>query len=679
MKKLFSFLLSILSSSIAFGDGVVKVMDLPYSYLNLNSVEVFVKIDYQIASVITRQRFSNDYGEDVRLKYGFPLDINASLTNVFWLKHGTWYQGEIVARPQDDSAVNPGGEIDQLFLDYLGESPFFLSFQDSLARDSAMTIELSYIQLLEFDSSKIYFRYPLNMEELITGRLDSFKINLEISKEYSVSNVECTSHFPNKISETDTSFIIKYTAYDILPNKDFLLNFQTQKNDLDVIVYSHKPENEDGYFMMITQPSVLSDTTIENNLFFIFAIDVSGSMAGDKLDLAKHVVKTGIEKLSENDEFSIVQFYDGFELFSNYPVNAIQANKNAAQTYIDGLTPGGKTNITLGISQAMSLTDLSENNSLIILVTDGQAKQDFSSIVMDKRVPVFVWGIGPAPNRVLLNYLVGNFNGFAVYPREDNCERCLNSFYKKIRSPYISEVTVTWNTEDIEQIYPQYLPGLFEGEQFIQTGRYQAPRLTSLSISGYYNDSTPFNRNFTAELKSENPGHLFVKKFWAKQKIEDILLTIDQLPDYSGLIPSLIEEIVALSLEYGVLTPFTSYLDPGEPTSVVQEENRFWDFTENESPDNFKLLSNFPNPFNATTKIPFVVYKMQMEKLAVITIFDVLGNFVWIQHINFNESGVYQINWAGESLSGESLASGVYFVRLKIGNQVQFTKMLLIR
>lgn len=84
--------------------------------------------------------------------------------------------------------------------------------------------------------------------------------------------------------------------------------------------------------------------------------------------------------------------------------------------------------------------------------------------------------------------------------------------------------------------------------------------------------------------------------------------------------------------------------------------------------NNDMLLNNYPNPFNASTKIPFVIYSYHKVKLAI---YDILGREVKVL-INQNlESGFYEAE-----LNASGLASGVYFCRLEAFNT--FTKSIVI-
>lgn len=90
----------------------------------------------------------------------------------------------------------------------------------------------------------------------------------------------------------------------------------------------------------------------------------------------------------------------------------------------------------------------------------------------------------------------------------------------------------------------------------------------------------------------------------------------------------------------------------------------------------FKLNNNFPNPFNPTTTISFLIEKKAFVKLDVI---NVLGELVENLISTELDSGSHSINFNGKELS-----SGVYICRLLvIGSSKEFftasNKMLLVK
>jgi hypothetical protein len=87
------------------------------------------------------------------------------------------------------------------------------------------------------------------------------------------------------------------------------------------------------------------------------------------------------------------------------------------------------------------------------------------------------------------------------------------------------------------------------------------------------------------------------------------------------------------------------------------------------------LLLNYPNPFNATTTISYYIN----SKLTVsLTIINCLGESVRTLVNEIQPAGQYEIVWDGKDDFGNPSGSGVYFYRLKAGNDSLTNKMMLL-
>ena len=91
----------------------------------------------------------------------------------------------------------------------------------------------------------------------------------------------------------------------------------------------------------------------------------------------------------------------------------------------------------------------------------------------------------------------------------------------------------------------------------------------------------------------------------------------------------------------------------------------------NTLPKEFSLSQNYPNPFNPSTNIEFSLPEQSIVRL---TIFNMLGQKVATLANERKEAGVYTVNW-----NASSVASGVYFYRLNVGNKVFTKRMMLIK
>ncbi|MEW5924295.1 MAG: FlgD immunoglobulin-like domain containing protein [Candidatus Zixiibacteriota bacterium] len=93
-------------------------------------------------------------------------------------------------------------------------------------------------------------------------------------------------------------------------------------------------------------------------------------------------------------------------------------------------------------------------------------------------------------------------------------------------------------------------------------------------------------------------------------------------------------------------------------------------------PEGFALYQNFPNPFNASTKIKFEVPRS--GKITLI-IYNTIGQKITTLAEGYYHAGLYQIDWDGHDDRGRTAASGIYFYGLFAEESSYFKKMILLK
>jgi hypothetical protein len=93
-------------------------------------------------------------------------------------------------------------------------------------------------------------------------------------------------------------------------------------------------------------------------------------------------------------------------------------------------------------------------------------------------------------------------------------------------------------------------------------------------------------------------------------------------------------------------------------------------------PRDYWLEQNFPNPFNPTTNIRFLVSRQVHVNL---TIYDLLGRRVRTMVDEVITPGSRTIVWDGIDEHGYQQSSGTYFFRLTAGDFVETKRMILLK
>ena len=98
-------------------------------------------------------------------------------------------------------------------------------------------------------------------------------------------------------------------------------------------------------------------------------------------------------------------------------------------------------------------------------------------------------------------------------------------------------------------------------------------------------------------------------------------------------------------------------------------------------PDKYRLLHNYPNPFNPDTWIP---YQLPENADVLIKIYNIRGELVRTLALGMQPAGNYvqpkkAAYWDGMNDAGEQVASAVYFYTLQAGDFTTTRKMVILK
>src|SRR5258708_29413235 len=110
------------------------------------------------------------------------------------------------------------------------------------------------------------------------------------------------------------------------------------------------------------------------------------------------------------------------------------------------------------------------------------------------------------------------------------------------------------NASDISPADP--LPDLFAGSQLVVVGRYRDQGTATVNLTGLFNGQSQTYTYKDLTFPGNAGGQAFIPRLWATREIGVLLNTIR----LNGQTPELVDSVVRLSVRYGIITPYTSYL-----------------------------------------------------------------------------------------------------------------------
>lgn len=562
-----SLLLS--SAGVAGADGVVIVEPPPgvapaeAPNLVIKYHRVAVEITDQVATTEVDQVFINDTQYDLEGIYIFPLPEEAVISEFAMYVDGERWEGEILPRDEARAIYEEivRRSLDPALLEYVGRDTFKASIFPIEPGDERR-VELAYTQILENEGGLVKYVYPLDTERFSARPLEEVVISVRVESAQPIRAIYSPSHDVAVDRVDEHTVNVSFEASNVLPDRDFELYYTLSENEFGLNLLSYRESGEDGFFLLLVAPQVDVDEGEVVAKDVIFVLDTSGSMADEKIEQAKDALEYILDHLNPEDRFNIVAFSTGVRVYAREPEPATAADE--AWRFIDDLRAVGGTNIDLALAEALAMAD-GERPQIVIFLTDGLPTEGVTeadriianvSRQASENVRVFTFGVGDDVNTFLLDTVAQDNRGASSYVRPyESIEEEVSTFYAKISTPLLSDIALDFGDLRVEESYPYPLPDLFAGTQLVVVGRYREGGRTDVILSGQVNGE---EQEFVYENLSfsDRGGDEFIPRLWATRKIGYLLNEIR----LHGEGRELIDEIVDLSVRYGIMTPYTSFL-----------------------------------------------------------------------------------------------------------------------
>ncbi len=554
-------------------------------YLTVETQRVTVSISQQIATTRVDQIFRNDSDFSLEGTYIFPVPENAAISDFAMWVNGERIEGELhtkeEARRIYDEIVRQ--RLDPALLEYVGRDLFQASIFPIDPGDSRR-VELEYRQILPIDNGLVQYVYPLSTEKFSAEPLENVAITIEVESNEAIKTIYAVNH-PADISRDGVYRArVGWEAANVLPDDDFALYYTVSPQEIGVNLLTYQPPDADGFFTLFIAPDVEVSASEIVAKDVILVLDTSGSMEGEKMEQAREALKFVLNRLNPQDRFNLVTFSTSVRTFARQL--APTASVSQAIHFVDDLTPGGSTDINRALLEAFTFVDATRP-AVVIFLTDGLPTSGVveTPLILNNveqaapdNVRIFPFGVGDDVDTLLLDTLAQALRGLPAYVRPGSrIDEQVSDFYTQISTPVLADMTLSISGNlTLEEQYPHPLPDLFAGTQLVLTGRYRGSGPAVITLTGVVNgetrhfryDDLMFPARYHAQFDLPQPTD-FIPRLWATRKIGYLLNQIR----LRGENREAIDEIVDLSVRYGIITPYTSFLVE-EPNLALRESGR---------------------------------------------------------------------------------------------------------
>ncbi len=549
----------------SFGSGLLIPKDETIPPLAIESQRVDITIKDGTATARIEQVFRNSVNRNLEAVYVFPLPENASISDFAMMINGKRMSGELVekgkARGIYEDIVrrmkDPG------LLEHLGGNLFRVSVFPVPA-NGLQKIELEYSQTLAFDGGLYKYVYPLKTGERASRTLADFTVAVRLNSNLPLKSIYSPSHKVGISRKGDKEAVIGFEEDKALLDRDFVLYYAVSKKEFGLNLLTHAAKGDKGFFMMMLAPSVATpESVMPKDVTFVF--DSSGSMAGGKIEQTRKALEYAVKTLHDGDRFNVIRFSTDVEPFKETLVDVNAKTREEALAFIAKTEARGGTAINDALLAALAMNPDSKRPAIILFLTDGRPTvgEDTPEIILDNihksnkgNARIFVFGVGDDVNTHLLDKAAGQNGGLPQYvmPDED-IEVKVSSLADKMSNPVLAKVHVEVDKLKTSMIHPTALPDLFSGDQITLFGRYDGDGDSVIRLVGEVNGK---KREFVYEgtFPAERTDNTFIPRLWATRRVGFLL---DEIR-LRGENAELKDEVIRLSKEYGIMTPYTSYL-----------------------------------------------------------------------------------------------------------------------
>ena len=514
---------------------------------------------------------------------------------------GFTFQG---AASEPTAEVLPKAEARQIYDRIVARmrDPALLEFIGyNLIRSSVFPVEaggtqkvrLTYEHLLPADAERIDYVLPRS-ESLEYGV--PWKLTVDIRSKGPISTVYSPSHGLETTRVTANRVTARLTSGAGKEPGSFRLSYLLQRDGMTASLFAYPdPGIGGGYFLLLAGLPARSEPAgsverIKREVTLV--LDRSGSMSGEKIEQVREAAMQIIAGLEDGEYFNILAYSNSVDMFSAQPVVRSKESEAKAREYLTSVRAGGGTNIHDALLEALSQKPTRGALPLVLFLTDGLPTVGKTSEVAIREVArrsngfgrrIFTFGVGVDVNTPLLDKIAVETRAVSTFvlPKED-VEVKVASVFRRLSGPVLATPELGTIGPDgaiittrVSELLPARLPDLFAGDQLVLLGKYRGDGKLHFKLDGnYLGKERAFEFEFGVDRATTRFS--FVPRLWASRQIAVLVEAIRELGAGTGAartsfppppVPSddprlreLVDEIVRLSTEFGILTEYTAFL-----------------------------------------------------------------------------------------------------------------------
>jgi Ca-activated chloride channel homolog len=554
--------------------------------LQITGVTVGVVVREQMASTMMEIRLSNPGTSRQEAELLVPVPDGAVV-------RGFSFQGP---GAEPSARLLPREEGRQTYDRIVAQArdPALLEFAGfNLVRSSVFPVEpggtqavrLTYEHLLTAAGDRVDYVLPRSESVEYTV---PWNIAVKITTETPIAAIYSPSHRLRTARPTS-----RVAAVELAPDAGaepgpFRLSFLRERAGVSAALFAYPdPKIGGGYFLLLAGLPSRSTKTDSAGLKreVTLVIDRSGSMRGEKLAQVREAALQVLAGLDDGEAFNIILYNEGVDPFADRPLRKTRETIKDATKFLESMTARGGTNIHDALLEALRQPPTDGTLPIVLFMTDGLATVGQTSEAVIRELArkgnshqrrIFTFGVGVDVNTPLLEKIAYESRATTsfILPGED-VEVKVAAVFKRLQGPVLADPVLAIGESASHRRARELIPGrlsdVFEGDQIVVLGKYTGDEPLEFSLRGNYR-GTPRVFRFRLSLEQATTRNGFVPRLWASRKIGLLVDEIREQGGAGGVVSreakansnpatrELVDEIVRLSTEFGILTEYTAFL-----------------------------------------------------------------------------------------------------------------------
>jgi len=372
--------------------------------LSLQNIDVQGNVIGKFSMFSLLQEYTNKTDTVLEVTYSFPISATATVTGFTAQIGEKIIKGKVKekeeAQKEYEKAMVRG---DSAYLMTNEESNIFRMNIGKIAVGETVIVKVDYIDNFEIVDNQIRMIIPTlippRYKSDVTDQLSYAKNEVEyrgnvticLDKDLRIEDVLSKTHSIKLENNT-------ITAKDIKLDKDFVLDIRLAEQSFSKGYTCDLPNGRKVVYLSFFPAIEMEQKQTPKD--YIFVIDISGSMAGYKLEQTKEAVIRCLKQLREGDRFNIIIFDTRHELFAETIMDFNQENYKKVKKYVQALRPRGGTELFSAVKTAVEQFG---DKKIIFLFTDGEVgnEHEIAGYVRQHigKSVLFVFGIDTSVNK----------------------------------------------------------------------------------------------------------------------------------------------------------------------------------------------------------------------------------------------------------------------------------------